>query len=153
MDDITLQALILSTLLLAIFLFRKWNRSSSVTPPSPPSLPIIGHLHLLNDLPHLTFTRLAQKLGPIIYLQLGRVLTLIISSAHHAQLVLKTHDHVFANRPQLLAAQYLSFGCSDVTFSRYGPYWRQARKICVTECPSYSTRNGSDLSNSSETRR
>ena len=45
----------------------------------------------------------------------------------------KTHDHVFASRPPLTAAQHLSFGCSDVTFSPHGPYWRQARKICVTE--------------------
>ncbi|CAL5396014.1 unnamed protein product [Camellia sinensis] len=50
-----------------------------------------------------------------------------------AQLVLKTHDHVFASRPPLLVTQYLSFGFSDVTFSPYGAYWRQARKIYVTE--------------------
>lgn len=57
----------------------------------------------------------------------------MVSSSDLAELVLKTHDHVFSNRPQLVSAQYLSFGCSDVTFSKYGPYWRQARKICVTE--------------------
>ena len=51
---------------------------------------------------------------------------------------MKVHDRVFCNRPQIIAAEYLSFGCSDITFSSYGPYWRQARKICVTEllCPS-----------------
>ncbi|XP_034201137.1 LOW QUALITY PROTEIN: tryptamine 5-hydroxylase-like [Prunus dulcis] len=106
------------------------------TPPSPTSLPIIGHLHhlLLTEAPpYQSLAHLAQKLGPIIHLQLGRVPTLVISSADLAKLVLKTHDHVFASRPQLVAAQWLSFGCSDVTFSPYGPYWRQARKICVTE--------------------
>ncbi|PQM38791.1 hypothetical protein Pyn_21199 [Prunus yedoensis var. nudiflora] len=100
------------------------------------SLPIIGYLHhlLLTEAPpYQSLSHLAQKLGPIIHLQLGRVPTLVISSAHLAKLVLKTHDHVFASRPQLVAAQWLSFGCSDVTFSPYGPYWRQARKICVTE--------------------
>lgn len=107
-------------------------------PPSPAGLPIIGHLHhlLTDDMPpHHKFAQLAQKLGgtPIIYVRLGRVPTVVISSARLAELVLKTHDHVFANRPQLIAAEYLSFGCSDITFSSYGPYWRQARKICVTE--------------------
>ena len=100
----------------------------------PPRLPIIGHLHhlLLTDVtPHRTFAKLSHQLGPIIHLRLGRVPTVIVSSAHLARL--KTHDHVFASRPQLVAAQWLSFGCSDVTFSPYGTYWRQARKICVTE--------------------
>lgn len=107
-------------------------------PPSPIGLPIIGHLHHLLtdiDMPHHSFAKLSQKLGgaPIIYVRLGRVPTVVISSARLAELVLKTHDHVFANRPQLISAQYLSFGCSDITFSSYGPYWRQVRKICVTE--------------------
>lgn len=84
-------------------------------------------------MPHHTFAALADKLGPIFHLQLGQVPTVVISSAELAKLVLKTHDHVFASRPQLIADQYISFGCSDVTFASYGPYWRQVRKICVTE--------------------
>ncbi|CAL8092156.1 unnamed protein product [Prunus armeniaca] len=147
-----MNSLILSLLLFIPFVFfllrlqlQKWKSITSPsqppsatvrTPPSPTSLPIIGHLHhlLLTEAPpYQSLAHLAQKLGPIIHLQLGRVPTLVISSADLAKLVLKTHDHVFASRPQLVAAQWLSFGCSDVTFSPYGPYWRQARKICVTE--------------------
>lgn len=84
-------------------------------------------------MPHHTLEQLSNRLGPIIYVRLGQVPTVVISSAKLAGKVLKVHDDVFCNRPQLISAQYLSFGCSDVTFSRYGPYWRQARKICVTE--------------------
>ncbi|KAL3728650.1 hypothetical protein ACJRO7_033260 [Eucalyptus globulus] len=110
------------------------SRSQPQHPPSPsPRLPLIGHLHLLSDMPHHTLANLAYQLGPIFHVQLGQVPTIVISSPKLARLVLKTHDHVFANRPQLIAARYLSFGCSDITFSSYGPYWRQARKICVTE--------------------
>ncbi|KAG8479977.1 hypothetical protein CXB51_025001 [Gossypium anomalum] len=76
-----------------------------INPPSPPSLPIIGHLHLLIDMPHHTFTKLAQKLGPIIYLQLCQVPTVIVSSPRLTRLILKTHDHVFSNRPQLVPAR------------------------------------------------
>ncbi|XVF02651.1 hypothetical protein REPUB_Repub04eG0192700 [Reevesia pubescens] len=149
MDYFTPQTIFISLLLLLAILYfifsqRKWHankynrskinsQSQSLTPPSPPRLPIIGHLHLLTDMPHHTFSKLAEKLGPIIYLRLGQVPTIVVSSAKLARLILKTHDHVFSNRPQLVSAQYLSFNCSDVTFSPYGPYWRQARKICVTE--------------------
>ncbi|XP_071724913.1 tryptamine 5-hydroxylase-like [Rutidosis leptorrhynchoides] len=131
--------LLLLTILIE-FIRRRRHRSQSVTLPSPPNnLPIIGHLlHLVlfTDMPpHVTFTQLATQLGrvPILHLQLGRVNTVVISSPRLARLVFKTHDHVFSNRPQLISAQYLSFNCSDVTFSPYGPYWRQARRICVTE--------------------
>ncbi|KDP26737.1 hypothetical protein JCGZ_17895 [Jatropha curcas] len=111
-----------------------WKTRSEMNLPSPKGrLPIIGHLHLLTDMPHHTFSEFSNKLGPLFYLQLGQISTVVINSAHFARLVLKTHDHAFANRPQLISAQYLSFGCSDVTFSPYGAYWRQARKICVTE--------------------
>nr|XP_043621458.1 tryptamine 5-hydroxylase-like [Erigeron canadensis] len=112
---------------------RKISTPATHFPPSPPKLPIIGHLHLVTDMPHQSFACLADQLGPIIYLKLGQVPTIVVSSAQLAELILKTNDHVFSNRPQLVSAQYLSFGCSDVTFSQYGPYWRQARKICVTE--------------------
>ncbi|XP_022776235.1 cytochrome P450 71A1-like [Durio zibethinus] len=141
-QTIFISLLLLLGILYFIYYQRKWHPNyrsklnlqlQSVTPPSPLRLPIIGHLHLLTDMPHHTFSKLAEKLGPIIYLRLGQVPTIVVSSAQLARLILKTHDHVFSNRPQLVSAQYLSFNCSDVTFSPYGPYWRQARKICVTE--------------------
>ena len=84
-------------------------------------------------MPHHSLSDLALKLGPIIHLHLGQVATVVVSSARLAVLVLKTHDHVFASQPPLTAAQHLSFGCSDVTSSPHGPYWRQALKICVIE--------------------
>ncbi|CAN6454041.1 unnamed protein product [Victoria cruziana] len=84
-------------------------------------------------MPHRSLDQLSRKYGDLMFLQLGQFPTVIISSARLAREVLKTHDHAFANRPHLLSALYLSYGCSDVTFSPYGPYWRQARRICVTE--------------------
>ncbi|CAM8916054.1 unnamed protein product [Rhodiola kirilowii] len=133
---ITIIILLITTLLIRTLLKLVRSTKSTPLPPSPPhNLPIVGHLPyiLTQPMPHYTFTKLAQTLGPIFRLQLGRVNTVIVSSAHYAQLILKANDHVFSDRPQLLAARILSFGCSDVTFSSYGPYWRQARKICVNE--------------------
>ncbi|XP_028100719.1 cytochrome P450 71D8-like, partial [Camellia sinensis] len=46
---------------------------------------------------------------------------------------MKTHDHVFAQRPYLLASQILSYGSTNIGFSPYGEYRRQFRKICTTE--------------------
>ncbi|GAB2269750.1 hypothetical protein Dimus_004672 [Dionaea muscipula] len=103
-------------------------------PPSPPRLPIIGNLHQLGSkMPHLSLDRLAEKLGPIMFLQLGEIPTVVVSSAAMAKEVMKTHDLAFCSRPQLYSAKWLFYDCTNIVFSPYGAYWRHVRKICILE--------------------
>ncbi|KAI5569350.1 hypothetical protein BDE02_12G070900 [Populus trichocarpa] len=102
-------------------------------PPSPAKLPIIGNLHQLGNMPHISLRGLAKKYGPIFFLQLGEIPTVVISSAGLAKEVLKTHDLVFSSRPQLFSAKHLLYGCTDIAFAPYGAYWRNIRKICILE--------------------
>ncbi|XP_020188067.1 indole-2-monooxygenase-like [Aegilops tauschii subsp. strangulata] len=98
--------------------------------PSPPALPIIGHLHLLGSLPHVSLCRLARKHGPdVMLLHLGAVPTLVVSSPRAAEAVLRTNDHVLASRPHSVVTDILMYGSSDVAFAPYGQGWRQARKL------------------------
>ena len=126
---------LLSLLFLVSFLYAfKLIRSRKPNlPPSPPKLPIIGNLHQLGTLPHRSLHALSNKYGPLMFLHLGQTPTLVVSSADMAREMLKTHDVVFSNRPKITAADALLYGCTDVGFSPYGEYWRQARKICVLE--------------------
>ncbi|KAI0531006.1 hypothetical protein KFK09_000555 [Dendrobium nobile] len=57
----------------------------------------------------------------------------VASSSSTAREVLKTHDHVLASRPTLLAIEKICYNSSGIGFSPYGPYWRQLRKICTQE--------------------
>ncbi|VAH40177.1 unnamed protein product [Triticum turgidum subsp. durum] len=99
-------------------------------PPSPPALPIIGHLHLLGSLPHVSLRSLARKHGPdVMLLRLGAVPTLVVSSPRAAEAVLRTHDHVFASRPHSMVTDILMYGSSNIGFAPYGQGWRQARKL------------------------
>ena len=50
-----------------------------------------------------------------------------------AKEVMNTHDIIFANRPRVLAADVITYGSKGMTFSPYGSYWRQMRKICTME--------------------
>ncbi|KAE8783866.1 Cytochrome P450 71C4 [Hordeum vulgare] len=102
-------------------------------PPSPPALPIIGHLHLIGSLPHVSLRNLAKKHGPdVMLLRLGAVPNLVVSSSHAAEAVLRTHDHVFASRPHSVVSDTIMYGSCDIGFAPYGEYWRQAKKLVTT---------------------
>ncbi|XP_037479909.1 indole-2-monooxygenase-like [Triticum dicoccoides] len=102
-------------------------------PPSPPRLPVIGHLHLVGFLPHVNLRRLAMKYGPdYMLIQLGSVPTLVVSSPRAAQTVLRTHDHVFASRPTSTVADTLMTASLDVALAVYGDHWRQAKRLLST---------------------
>ncbi|GAB4837212.1 hypothetical protein Ancab_002116 [Ancistrocladus abbreviatus] len=126
-------ALVFLLVLLKIFLSSNAKNSKPKLPPSPPKLPIIGNLLQLGKEPHITLAHLADKLGPIFFLQLGEIPTVVVSSPFLAREVLKIQDLVFCNRPQLLACKELCYNSTDVGFSPYGANWRYAKKILTSE--------------------
>ncbi|XP_027342644.1 cytochrome P450 71D11-like [Abrus precatorius] len=130
--------------LLSFFLFmivllkigRNLNKNKSTTkiPPGPWKLPIIGNIpHFVTSTPHRKLRDLAKIYGPLMHLQLGEIFTIIVSSPEYAKEVMKTHDVIFASRPQTLASDILSYGSTNIIVAPYGNYWRQLRKICTVE--------------------
>ncbi len=59
---------------------------------------MIGNLLELGSLPHKSLTKLASAYGPIMSLKLGRITTVVVSSAPMAREILQTHDVSFSNR-------------------------------------------------------
>ncbi|OWM91373.1 cytochrome P450 71D7-like [Punica granatum] len=128
---------------LIIFLsiaLRKWkkihNNNGTVLelPPSPKRLPFIGNLHQMRGShPHHTLSNLAKRHGPIMSLQLGEILAIVISSPEAAKEILKTHELAFAQRPKFAHLDAVMYKNCSLIFSPYGEYWRQIRKICVLE--------------------
>ncbi|XP_041004991.1 cytochrome P450 71AU50-like [Juglans microcarpa x Juglans regia] len=128
---------ILSLILLAYLLQEYWvwksRNKNRKLPPGPRGFPIFGNLHMLGEFPHQDLHRLAKKHGPIMYLQLGLVPVIVVSSPEAAELFLKTHDLVFASRPPHEAAKLISYEQKNLSFSPYGSYWRNVRKMCTLE--------------------
>ncbi|KAF8392935.1 hypothetical protein HHK36_021175 [Tetracentron sinense] len=121
--------------ILCVLLLKQKNREVERPnlPPSPPKLPIIGHLLQVGKLPHRSLWRLSEKYGPVMLLHLGRVPTVVISSAETAREVLKTHDLDSCNRAPLAGPKRLSYNFLDTIFVSYGEHWKEMRKIFLLE--------------------
>lgn len=107
--------------------------AASKLPPGPRRVPIIGNLHQLGPLPHDSLHQLSLKHGPLMYLQLGSVPALVISSSEVVRELVKHHDLVISSRPALYAAKKITYGLVDMAFAPYGEHWKQARKVVVSE--------------------
>ncbi|KAL9273868.1 Trimethyltridecatetraene synthase-like protein [Drosera capensis] len=109
------------------------HRKAPNSPPGPRSWPVIGNLYLIGSLPHRSLHQLSRKYGHMMMLRWGVYPVVVASSVETAQLILKTHDISFASRPKTAAGKYTTYNYSDITWSPYGPYWRQARRMCLME--------------------
>lgn len=128
---IVLGLLFCYTLVQATFLLLGIGRPKNL-PPGPTPLPIIGSLHLLGDQPHQSLAKLAKIHGPIMSLQLGRITTLVISSADAAKEVLQKQDLAFSTRHAPDALNAHNHSGNSVVWIPIGPLWRTLRKILNT---------------------
>ncbi|KAK9203223.1 hypothetical protein WN943_013477 [Citrus x changshan-huyou] len=124
-----------SSFVLILLIKQKSSKAQATRlPPGPWKLPLIGNLHqLTGDSPHVSLQKLSNEYGPLMFLQLGSLPTLVISSADVARDIFRTHDLIFSGRPELYAAKIFSYNCSNITFAPYGEYWREIRKIAILE--------------------
>ncbi|KAJ0040940.1 hypothetical protein Pint_26786 [Pistacia integerrima] len=102
-------ALVALVFFLQAFLLKKDSKTKRL-PPGPRGFPIFGSLHLLGKFPHKDFHKLAKKYGSIMFLRLGSIPTIAISSPHGAEQFLKTEDLVFASRHPVEAAKHIAYG-------------------------------------------
>ncbi|GMJ05444.1 RED ELONGATED 1, SUPERROOT 2, ALTERED TRYPTOPHAN REGULATION 4, RUNT 1, cytochrome P450, family 83 [Hibiscus trionum] len=134
MEILIILIFLLPLLLFFFFLLLKHGNHGAKLPPSPPALPLIGHLHMQlfdNSPPHVFLWKLSKKYGPLVYLRLGCKPTIVVSSAKLAKEVMKTHDLDFCSRPDQRGTRRLSYNALDVGFTPYDAYWRAVRKLSV----------------------
>uniref|UniRef100_A0A1J3IGB1 3,9-dihydroxypterocarpan 6A-monooxygenase n=1 Tax=Noccaea caerulescens TaxID=107243 RepID=A0A1J3IGB1_NOCCA len=114
-------------------LVKKQNPSGYDLPPSPPALPLIGHLHLLlSTKPHESIQKLFSKYGPLLHLRVFNIPFVLVSSASVANEMCKTHDVSLSSHGTLGIDESLLFGSSSFLMAPYGAYWKFLKKLAVT---------------------
>ncbi|KAL3732931.1 hypothetical protein ACJRO7_022451 [Eucalyptus globulus] len=130
--NLALISLSLLFLLYRFFLHKSTNPNHRL-PPSPPSLPIIGHLHLVKKPLHRTLHDLSLQHGPVFFLRFGSRKTVVVSSPLAVEECFTGKDVTFANRPHLLPGKLLAYDYSTMGSSPYGDYWRNLRRFTAVE--------------------
>ncbi|CAN6348584.1 unnamed protein product [Urochloa humidicola] len=103
--------------------------------PSPPALPIIGHLHLLKKPLHRSLAALAKRYAGddagLLHLKFGARPVLLVTSPAIAGECFATHDVALADRPGLASRRILTGDLPAIGMCNYGPVWRQLRRLAT----------------------
>ncbi|XVF44478.1 hypothetical protein PTKIN_Ptkin02bG0125900 [Pterospermum kingtungense] len=135
MDDTTVLYSTISALLILVRFkfFYKSRASHRNLPPSPPSIPILGHLHLIKPPIHRAFLNLSKNYGSMISLKYGSRLVIVVSSPSAIEECFTKNDIVLANRPHLLMGKHLGYNYTNMVTSPYGDRWRNLGPISAIE--------------------
>ncbi|KAL8210118.1 hypothetical protein R6Q57_006850 [Mikania cordata] len=108
------------------------SKRSAPLPPGPYGLPFVGYLPFLGHNLHERFTEMAHKYGPIFSLRLGSKLHVVVNTMDLVKIVTHDLDGTFANRCPPIAVSAITYGASDVAWSNNNAYWRNMRKLLVS---------------------
>ncbi|KAM7254333.1 hypothetical protein ACFE04_032015 [Oxalis oulophora] len=126
-------SLIFLVTILIKFLLNSKTRTKINLPPTPPSFPIIGHLHFLKPPVHRILHKLSLTYGPIFSLRFGFRQVVVVSSPSIVEECFTKNDIVLANRPKFILSKYIGYNYTTVTTSPYGDHWRNLRRITAIE--------------------
>ncbi|PUZ67640.1 hypothetical protein GQ55_3G452100 [Panicum hallii var. hallii] len=102
--------------------------------PSPPALPVFGHLHLLKKPLHRSLAALATRYGDgagLLHLRFGAKPVVLVTSPAVAGECFTAHDVALADRPGLSSRRLLTEDCPAIAMCNYGPLWRQLRRLAT----------------------
>ncbi|XP_009577081.1 PREDICTED: cytochrome P450 2J2-like [Fulmarus glacialis] len=107
------------------------HRKPKHFPPSPFSLPFVGHIHLMNfSNPPMMVQKLTEKYGDIFSIQLGRVQFVFVNGLRLVKEVLVNQGENFIDRPEIPVDREVFSKMGLVSSS--GHLWKQQRRFTLT---------------------
>ncbi|KAL8151834.1 hypothetical protein V2J09_021642 [Rumex salicifolius] len=102
-------------------------------PPGPLPLPIVGNIFKLGKKPHISLAKLAESHGPLMFLQLGFLKTVVASSPEVARQILHRKDACFSNRFVGDSLRAFNHNEHGIAILPVGDRWRTLRKIMTVQ--------------------
>ncbi|KAM0069822.1 putative cytochrome P450 [Helianthus debilis subsp. tardiflorus] len=136
--DALARAILTILVLILSLLWYQWTRWFTKggrirLPPGPYGLPVFGYLPFLSHQLHERFTEISHRYGPIFSLRLGSKFHVVLNSVDLAKVVTRELDQTFANRSPPVAALTITYGALDIAWSNNNAYWRNMRKLLVSQ--------------------
>ncbi|KAF2196383.1 cytochrome P450 [Delitschia confertaspora ATCC 74209] len=125
-------ALVLIVIVLAAALYRlsKVGSRPKGYPPGPPTLPVIGNLHLMpKKKHHLQMKKWAREYGPVYSLMLGTQCMVVLSSDQAVKDLLDKRSNIYSSRGDMYLGNIAS-NSQRMLLLKYGETWRMIRKMC-----------------------
>lgn len=103
--------------------------------PSPPTMPIIGHIHLLRDHQHNPwdgFDEIRKQFGDVVSLKMGIHPMVLVSSSEIMREILLKKGDIFSDRPNF-ARHHIIFGGdkeNSLALCNWSNTHRDRRKLC-----------------------
>ncbi|CAK8571280.1 unnamed protein product [Lathyrus sativus] len=128
---------------IAITLFSRTKKHINL-PPGPSLLTLVRNVFELGKIkPQHLLAKFSKIYGPIMYLKLGQITTIIISSPELAQEVLQTHDLFLSDRTIPQAVAVLDHQHFSLPFLPASDLWKDLKKICKNHLFSSKTLDAS----------
>lgn len=103
--------LAVTTLLFACLKLKDVGRRPKGYPPGPPTLPIIGNLHLMPSKDaYIQFKKWAEEYGPVYSLILGTQVMIVLSSDTAIKDLLDKRSAIYSSRPEMYVGSTLASG-------------------------------------------
>ncbi|KAI0465656.1 cytochrome P450 [Xylaria cf. heliscus] len=123
---------VLATAIVVTLLYRlsKIGQRPKGLPPGPPTLPLVGNLHLMpKEKGHLQFQKWANEYGPIYSLILGTQVMIVLSSDEAVKDLLDKRSGIYSSRPDMYLSHNIAGGGFRMVQMEYGDTWRMLRGI------------------------
>ncbi|KAH8886004.1 cytochrome P450 [Thozetella sp. PMI_491] len=130
MDSSLLLIIGLAALPFAVFMLKDVGRRPKDYPPGPPTLPLIGNLHLMpTKRLHAQFQKWAEQYGPVYSLLLGTKTAIVLTSDKVIKDLLDKRSNIYSSRPEMYLGSDIASGGLRVALMKYGDTWRMERKL------------------------
>ncbi|KAK3074008.1 hypothetical protein LTR53_003904 [Teratosphaeriaceae sp. CCFEE 6253] len=113
----------------ALYVYLYIGRREKGSPPGPPTIPLLGNLHLIPQKgAHFQFTKWAKKYGGIYTLKLGTGTAAVITDRRLIKEMIDKKSSKYSERPKSYVAKLISGG-DHILLMDYGQQWRDTRKL------------------------